>query len=233
MAPWPGDAAGAAARQHRAEQRRQGGDGVGVPAARGGGVHAAGVAEQFPDGDGAVGEPHGAQVIVGRVVEPYPVLGGEPQDGGGGDEPGDAVDGEPVTGAQRLGPVQVGPASRDDPAAPPGAPPASTTPARPSSASPIAAASAATAGTAPELEVGGAATRASVTWLPTGYARKSLSRCGGSASASASKPHAAGPGAGMQRVVLGDDELFAQARGDAGKRRHHLARAIFGGGTGR
>ena len=112
VAPWPGHAAArAAARQHRAAvQRGQGGGGVGVPVARGGIVHAAGVAEQLPDGDGVVGEPDAAQVIVGGVVEPYPVFGDEPQDGGGGDKPGDAVHGEPVIGAQWLGPGQVGPA---------------------------------------------------------------------------------------------------------------------------
>jgi hypothetical protein len=44
-----------------------------------------GVAEQFPDGDGVVGEPHGVRVIVGRVVEAKAAFGGSPRDGGGGD----------------------------------------------------------------------------------------------------------------------------------------------------
>ena len=56
------------------------------------------------------------QVIVGGVVEPYLAFGGEPQHGGGGDEPGDPAGGDPVTGAQRLAPVQVSPAPRDGPA---------------------------------------------------------------------------------------------------------------------
>ena len=217
VAPWPGGAAGTAARQHRAEQRRQRGDGVGVPAARGGIVHAAGVAEQFPDGDGVVGEPHGAQVIVGGVVEAHPAFGGEPQDGDGGDEPGDPVGGEPVIGAQRLGPVQVGPASRDGPVGPARRAAGQHDPGQAQLREPR------RGGLGRDRRdnagAGGGRCR------HTSIGDLASHRVGPEAAQLVRRPglrvgfqlRAAGPGAGVQRVVLGDHELFAQARGDAGK----------------
>ena len=68
----------------------------------------------------------------------------------------------------------------------PGPPPATARPGRPSSAKLSSAMSATVAGTSPPVRAaGGATTRGSVIWRPSGTASSPVSRCGGSAAAEA------------------------------------------------
>jgi hypothetical protein len=109
-------AARAGAGDNRAHELGQVRDGVGVHL--GGAVHPGGVAEQFPDRDGVVGQPYRAQVIVGGAVQADGAVRDQLEDGGGGDEHGDAGGREPVAGVQGLAAVQVGPAPGEDPRGP-------------------------------------------------------------------------------------------------------------------
>ena len=73
------------------------------------------MAEQFPDGDRVVLQAYRAQVAVGGVVQAEQAIGGQPEHGGPGDQPGQAGHREQAAGLQRLGPVQVGMSGGDDP----------------------------------------------------------------------------------------------------------------------